>query len=394
MPDVVLQRVDEIDHRRQHQDAAERRVEDELERGVDAALAAPDADEQEHRDQHRFPEEVEQEQVLRDERAHHRELDQEHHRVEELHVLRDRGERAGDDQRAEERGQQHEQDVVAVEADLVVHAPVGDPRQPGLELQPGDGGVEPRVQHRRSARTAAIITASDDAAHRAVAAGGTSRAGRDAEQRQEQDDVEQAASAMAPAPQQRARRCRRSPRRARRAAGCRSGRGRSTPARALRRARPGRSACRRAASGRRQPQEDALRDPAERPAEQRSYSSSMKYLPASSGAARRSAAQPLRRASRRRRRTTRRRPRPASAITTESDEQRRLEARRSSVGTAGSGSSGSRKCGSAMKPPNADSTASTTSTPVIDSGDSWTWCSTSRLIRDVPKNVSHSRRNM
>ena len=101
-----LQRPDEVDHRRQHQDAAERRVEHELDRRVDAPLAAPDADEQEHRDQHRFPEDVEQEQVLREERAHHRELDQEDHRVEQLHVLGDRRERAGDDQRAEERRQQ------------------------------------------------------------------------------------------------------------------------------------------------------------------------------------------------------------------------------------------------------------------------------------------------
>ena len=82
-----VERVHEVDDRRQHQDAAERRVEDELERGVDAPLAAPDADDEEHRDHHRFPEQVEQEEVLRDEGAQHRELDQEHHRVEELHVL-------------------------------------------------------------------------------------------------------------------------------------------------------------------------------------------------------------------------------------------------------------------------------------------------------------------
>ncbi len=61
---------------------------------------------------------------------------------------------------------------------------------------------------------------------------------------------------------------------------------------------------------------------------------------------------------------------------------------------SGSGSSGSRKCGIDRKPPIADRTASTISTEVIDSGDSWTWCSTSAVIRERPKNVSHSRRNM
>ena len=60
----------------------------------------------------------------------------------------------------------------------------------------------------------------------------------------------------------------------------------------------------------------------------------------------------------------------------------------------GSGSIGSRKCGIEKKPPTADSSASTISTPVIDSGDSCTWCSTSSSIRGAPKNVSHSRRNM
>jgi hypothetical protein len=39
-------------------------------------------------------------------------------------------------------------------------------------------------------------------------------------------------------------------------------------------------------------------------------------------------------------------------------------------------------------------TARTTRTPVIDHGDSWTWCSTSALIRERPRNVSQSRRNM
>ncbi len=34
------------------------------------------------------------------------------------------------------------------------------------------------------------------------------------------------------------------------------------------------------------------------------------------------------------------------------------------------------------------------STPVMENGDSWMWCSTSFSIRGLPKNVSHSSRNM
>src|SRR5271166_6020334 len=44
----------------QHQHRAEQRVEEELERGIDAALPAPDADDQVHRDQHGLEEHIEQ----------------------------------------------------------------------------------------------------------------------------------------------------------------------------------------------------------------------------------------------------------------------------------------------------------------------------------------------
>jgi len=60
----------------------------------------------------------------------------------------------------------------------------------------------------------------------------------------------------------------------------------------------------------------------------------------------------------------------------------------------GSGSIGSRKCGIDRKPPIAESTARIASTPVIDSGDSWTWAAACGSRREAPKNTSHSRRNM
>ncbi len=49
--------------RDQHQHPGRLRVEQELQRGVDAVLVAPERDDEVHRDQHHLPEEVEQEHV-------------------------------------------------------------------------------------------------------------------------------------------------------------------------------------------------------------------------------------------------------------------------------------------------------------------------------------------
>ena len=62
----------------QHEERAGHRVEDELDRRVDAAGPAPDPDDEVHRDQHRLPEDVEEEEVERDEDAQHARLEQQH----------------------------------------------------------------------------------------------------------------------------------------------------------------------------------------------------------------------------------------------------------------------------------------------------------------------------
>ena len=82
--------VGEAEDRDQHQDAARHRVEHELDGGVDALVVAPDPDEEVHRDEHRVPEDVEQEQVERDEDADHRGLESEDEDRELLHLLLDR----------------------------------------------------------------------------------------------------------------------------------------------------------------------------------------------------------------------------------------------------------------------------------------------------------------
>ena len=89
-PPSILLRADEVAHvgevegqqRDQDEHAAEQRVEEELDGGILAARPAPDADEEVHRQQHHFPEDVEQEEVQRQERAEHaRFQEQEEHAV-------------------------------------------------------------------------------------------------------------------------------------------------------------------------------------------------------------------------------------------------------------------------------------------------------------------------
>jgi hypothetical protein len=53
----------QADQDQQQQDRTRERVQEELDRGVLAARTAPDADQEVHRQQHQFPEHVEEEHV-------------------------------------------------------------------------------------------------------------------------------------------------------------------------------------------------------------------------------------------------------------------------------------------------------------------------------------------
>ncbi len=70
----------------QHQQRAEHRKEHKLDGGIDATRAAPDPDEEIHRDQHHFPEDVEEEQVEGAEDADHAGREEEHRNEIPLHV--------------------------------------------------------------------------------------------------------------------------------------------------------------------------------------------------------------------------------------------------------------------------------------------------------------------
>ena len=137
------------DDGQQHQHRAEQRVEEELEGGVDAPLAAPHADDQEHRDEDAFEEDVEQRQVERAEHADHEGLEHEERDHVFLDANLDRFPARQDADRRQQGRQQHEEQRDAVDAGVVADV---ERRHPGdllLELEARLGRVEAHPEQQR-----------------------------------------------------------------------------------------------------------------------------------------------------------------------------------------------------------------------------------------------------
>ncbi len=130
--------------RDQHQHAAGHGVEDELHGGVDATLVSPDADEEIHRNQHRVPEEIEEEEIERQEHADHRRFEREHEEGKLAHSGLDRLPRTEERDRCQEGGQDDEEQADAVDPEVIGNAELGQPRVPLDELIVGARGVELR----------------------------------------------------------------------------------------------------------------------------------------------------------------------------------------------------------------------------------------------------------
>ena len=133
------------DQRRQHQQAAEQAVEQELHRGVRPLRAAVGADQEVDRDQHRLEEDVEQEHVGRRE-------DADDHRLEDEDQCEEVLDRrlgvvglvpAGEDHDRHEDGRHRDEDQRdAVDADRVRDAEAGDPAVLLDELELRAAGLE------------------------------------------------------------------------------------------------------------------------------------------------------------------------------------------------------------------------------------------------------------
>ena len=163
----------------EHQHAARHRVEHELDRRVDALVVAPDPDEEVHRDEHRVPEHVEQEEIERDEDADHRGFEREDEDRELLDLLLHALPRREQRNRREEAGEHHQQQADAVDADVVVDAEGRDPRHPLDELEVGRRGVEARPDQQGHGKGHERGAERDPADHRVAPAVGVADQGEE-----------------------------------------------------------------------------------------------------------------------------------------------------------------------------------------------------------------------
>ena len=112
-------------------------------------VAAPDADQEVHRHQHHFPEQEEEQEVERHERAEHARLQHEQEDVVLLHTLGDRRPRRQHRDEPHHRRQQDQQRAEAVDAEEILRADRRNPRRLLDELETRARRVVPEPQRNR-----------------------------------------------------------------------------------------------------------------------------------------------------------------------------------------------------------------------------------------------------
>src|SRR6185436_18624375 len=160
-------------------------------------------DQEVHRDEHRVPEDVEEEQVERDEDAEHRRLEGEQEEREQLDVLVDRLPRGEQRQRRQHPRQHDQEEADAVDAEVVGDAELRQPLAVLDELVVGADRVErpPQVEGggEREQRDAERDVAHQRLALRVVAAAAGEQHQQRAGERQKNDRGEQHLSRQIPA---------------------------------------------------------------------------------------------------------------------------------------------------------------------------------------------------
>src|SRR6266568_523518 len=109
------------DQRYQHQERSDHRVYEEFNRGINFIFSTQDTDHEVHRNQHYFPEYIEQEQVKRDERTQHAGFKQQQADHVLFHLFFNSGERRKDSDRHDKRSEYNEPQTDTVNSDIVAH---------------------------------------------------------------------------------------------------------------------------------------------------------------------------------------------------------------------------------------------------------------------------------
>jgi hypothetical protein len=170
----------------QHQHGAGHRIDEEFGGGVDAALAAPDADEEVHRDEDDFPEDVVEEEVERGEDADQAELEQKQIGVELFLPVNDGPLRDVGGDRDKEGRQDDKPEACAVDADVEADSGGIDPgrvRDPGHAAGALHGGADEEQRDGEDEQREAEDEALGDGR-------GKNQRGGEADQRQQEENGE------------------------------------------------------------------------------------------------------------------------------------------------------------------------------------------------------------
>src|SRR5712671_2064453 len=125
----------------EHENRAGHGVQHEFDGGVDAPLVSPDADQEIHGDQHDFPEQEEEKEVKREKHADDADFEHQQHDEEFFDAVVDAvpGGQHGDG--SKERGEDDQEQVDAVESEVIVDRRDVDPFGEFLELITGNADL-------------------------------------------------------------------------------------------------------------------------------------------------------------------------------------------------------------------------------------------------------------
>ena len=136
---------EQINERNQHQHRAEEGVQEELDGRVNATLSTPDADDEKHGNEHRFPHDVEQHAIERRENTDHQAFEYQKRRKILCRPRADVVPARDDDERRDKCRQQNQRRRDAVNAQVIMNIESWNPLRSLDELHRGGRGVEVRV---------------------------------------------------------------------------------------------------------------------------------------------------------------------------------------------------------------------------------------------------------